>query len=194
MASDGGYRLTWRLRGLMDEYLIVRGVDVRSNEVGKPLSADSAQWRLRGWRGDSAAERTLVDVHEALGGRMRWGLSSLERRTFLENLWSELEEAFQSGRLVLLQLPRPVFITADPEEAEADDWEDDSEPTSWVGLQLEDEEGEPVTGQRVRIKLANGTYKESVSDDKGRLRLEGIPEGNCQVEFVGIDGGDWRAA
>jgi hypothetical protein len=178
----------------MDEYLIVRGADMRANEPGRPISADSALWRLRGWRGDSLAERTLVEVHEALGGRMRWGLSSLERGTFLEGLWTELEEAVQSGRLVLLELPRPVFITAEPQQVEEDAWEDNSEPTSWVGLQLEDEEGQPVAGQRVRIKLADGSFKESVSDDKGRIRLEGIPMGNCQVEFPGMDAGDWRAA
>lgn len=178
----------------MDEYLVVRGADVRLDEEGNRISPHAALWRLRNWRGDAAAERTLLDVHEALGGMMRWGLSNLERHSFLERAWTEVEEAFQTERLVLLQLPRPVFLLAQPPQIEEEDWEDASEPTSWVGIQLEDETGQPVAGQRVRIKLANGTYRESVSDDKGRLRLEGIPAGQCQLEFVGIDGNDWRAA
>jgi hypothetical protein len=193
MAEDPGYRRTWRLRGLMDEYLVVRASEVHPGEEKDRISAESVLWRLRGWRGDFAAERTLLDVYEALGGRMRAGLSNLERRSFLEQVWMEVEEAFQTERLALVQLPRPVFIPSEREEIDDSDWEDKSEPTSWVGIQLEDEDGEPVPGQRVKIKLADGTVRESVSDDKGRIRLDGIPQGNCQVEFVGIDAGDWRA-
>ncbi|MFL5348276.1 MAG: carboxypeptidase-like regulatory domain-containing protein [Hyalangium sp.] len=194
MANDPGYRRTWRLRGLMDEYLVVRGLEVHSEEEEHRIPADAVLWRLQGWRGDLSAERTLLDVYEALGGRMRSGLSSLERRSFLEHVWTELEAAFESDRLALLKVSRPVFIPAEREEAEDSDWEDESEPTSWVGIVLEDEDGEPVAGRRVRIKLADGTVKESVSDDKGRIRLDGIPQGNCQVEFPGMDASDWRAA
>jgi hypothetical protein len=125
---------------------------------------------------------------------VRAGLSSLERRAFLEQVWTEVEEAFQTERLALVQVPRPVFVPMDAAEAQEDDWEDAPVPTSWVGILLEDEEGEPVAGQRVRIKLADGTVRESVSDEKGRLRLDGIPQGNCQVEFPGVDAGDWRVA
>jgi hypothetical protein len=178
----------------MDEYLVVRAAEVHSGEEKDRIAAEAVLWRLRGWRGDFAAERTLLDVYEALGGRMRPGLSNLERRSFLEQVWTEVEEAFQTGRLALLQLPRPVFIPSERVEIDESDWEDESEPTSWVGLLLEDEGGEPVAGQRVRVKLADGTVRESVSDDKGRIRLDGIPQGNCQVEFVGIDASDWRAA
>lgn len=194
MAEDPGYRRTWRLRGLMDEYLVVRAAEVHPGEEENRIAAESVLWRLRGWRGDFAAERTLLDVYEALGGRMRLGLSSLERRSFLEQVWTEVEEAFRTERLALVQLPRPVFIPLDREEVDDSEWEAPSEPTSWVGILLEDEEGEPVPSQRVRIKLADGSMRESVSDDKGRIRLDGIPAGNCQLEFVGIDASDWRAA
>jgi len=194
MANDPGYRRTWRLRGLMDEYVVVRGAELHSEEEQNRIDAAAVLWRLGGWRGDFAAERTLLEVYEALGGRVRAGLSSLERRAFLEHVWTEVEEAFQTERLALVQVPRPVFVPAEREEAEATDWEDASEPTSWVGLLLEDDQGEPVAGQRVRLKLADGTVRESVSDDKGRIRLDGIPQGNCQVEFPGVDAGDWRAA
>jgi hypothetical protein len=178
----------------MDEYLVVRGADVHTGEEKDRLAAEPVLWRFRNSRGDFATERTLLEVYEALGGRMRTGLSIMERRSFLDRVWAEVEEAFQTGRLALLQLPRPVFIHAQREEPKETPWEDESEPTSWVGIQLQDEEGEPVAGQRVRIKLANGTFREGVSDDKGRIRMEGIPAGNCQVEFVGIDASDWRAA
>jgi hypothetical protein len=178
----------------MDEYLVVRGTELHTGEEQDRIPVEAVPWRLRGWRGDGSAERTLLEVYEALGGRVHSGLSSLERGAFLEQVWTEVEAAFESDRLALLRLPQPVFIPSEWEKAEEEDWEDRSEPTSWVGLVLEDEEGEPVAGQRVRIKLADGTVRESVSDDKGRIRLDGIPQGNCQVEFLGMDAGDWRAA
>lgn len=195
MATHPVYRQSWRLRGLMDEYLVLRGVDVGPDEAPRRVPAHAARGRLRGWRGDPFVERTLMEVHEWLGGaRVRWGDSHSERQAFLERAWSELEEAFETGRLTLLRVPRPAILTAVPPPVEAEDWDDESEPTSWVGLLLEDEEGNPVPSQRVRIKLADGTVRESLSDEKGRLRLNGIPVGTCQVEFVGIDAADWRAA
>ncbi|WP_224363333.1 carboxypeptidase-like regulatory domain-containing protein [Hyalangium versicolor] len=194
MADNAGYRRTWRLRGLMDEYLVVRSLELHSSEDGQRIPANTVSWRLRGLRGDSAAERTLLEVYGALGGQQRSGPSMFERRQFLEQMWLELEGAFESGRLALLRVPRPVFILPEREKAEEDDWKNDSEPTSWVGIQLEDEEGEPVAGQRVRLKLPDGSVRERVSDDRGRIRVDGVPPGNCQVEFVGIDGSDWRAA
>ena len=105
-----------------------------------------------------------------------------------------MEAAFESERLALLQAPRPVFIPSEREEAKEEDWDDPSEPTSWVGIAARGRGRRAGAGQRVRLKLADGSVRESVSDDKGRVRLDGIPQGNCQVEFVGIDGSDWRAA
>lgn len=193
MVEENGYRRTWRLWGLLDEYLVVRGMDVRASDEKNRIAPHAVPWRLRGFRGDFAAERTLLDIYESLGGMVRLGSSTLEHRFQQEQVWAEVEEAFSTERLVLLQVPRPVFAVPKRERSEAA-WEDESTPTSWVGLQLEDEDGEPVAGQRVRLKLADGSIRESVSDERGRLRLDGIPVGNCQVEFVGIDGSDWRAA
>lgn len=193
MAEDPGYRRTWRLRGLMDGYLVVRAADVHPGEEKDRIAAEAVLWRLRGWRGDFAAERTLLDVYEALGGRVRAGLSNLERRSFLEQVWTEVEEAFQVERLALLQLPRPVFIPSEPEEKEEEEWEEEEiVPKSWVGIELKDEDGAPVAGQRVRIKLPDGSAREAVTDSKGRVRLDGVEAGKCQVELLGIDGADWR--
>jgi hypothetical protein len=194
MPSHPSYRRTWRLKGLMDEYLVVRGAEVSSGDAQRQLLGSAAMVQLGGWRGDSTAERTLVELYEVLRGPVRSGLSSYERRAFMEQIWMEVEAAFETGRLALLREPRSVFIPSEPVPADEADWKDESEPTSWVGFQLEDEEGEPVSGQRVRIKLPDGTFRERVSDDKGRIRLDGIPLGNCQVEFPGVDGNEWRVA
>jgi hypothetical protein len=194
MENDSGYRRTWRLRSLMEEYLVVRGAELRSGEEEHRISAEVIPLRLRGWKEDFAAERTLLSLYEALGGRVRSGLSRLEWSAFLDEVGTEVVEAFQTERLVLLKAPRPLFILPQKAESKEDDWKDAPEPTSWVGLLLQDEEGEPVPSQRVRIKLADGTVREGMSDDKGRIRLDGIPLGNCQVEFPGVDASDWRAA
>lgn len=198
MPSHSSYRQTWWFRGLMDEYLVVRRAEVHSNEELRQIPANDVRLHLRGWRGNSMAERTLLDIYEALGGQVRPGMFAYERLFFMKQLWAELEEAFETGRLALLRVPRPVLISIQPEKSKEKnwkekDWEDESEPMSWVGLQLEDEEGEPVAGQRVRIKLPDGVVRERVSDDKGRIRMDSIPVGTCQVEFPGLDAADWKA-
>jgi hypothetical protein len=194
MANDPAYRRAWRLRGLMDEFLVVRGIEVHSEEEKHRLPADAVLWRLRGWKGDFSAERTLLELYEALGGRMRSGLSSLERRSFLEHVWTEVESAFESNRLALLKVSRPMFIPTEQEEKEDEKWdEEEITPKSWVGILLQDEDGEPVAGQRVRIKLPDGSSREAVTDDKGRIRLDGIDAGQCHVELVGVHEADWRA-
>jgi hypothetical protein len=117
----------------MDEYLVVRGADVNAGEEKDRISAEPVLWRLRSWRSDFATERTLLDLYESLGGRRRAGLSTLERRSFLEQVWTELEEAFHTGRLALLRLPRPVFIHSEQVKIEETAWGEESAPTSWVG-------------------------------------------------------------
>src|SRR4051794_34108917 len=116
MANDPGYRRSWRLRGLMDEYLVVRGMELHSEEEKNRVPAAAVLWRLRGWKSDLSSERTLLDIYETLGGRMRSGLSLLERRSFLEHVWTEVEAAFESDRLALLKVNRPVFIPTEQEE------------------------------------------------------------------------------
>lgn len=194
MVREPGNRRSWRLQGLVDEYLVVRGAELSQEERKRKVAAAPVLWRMRGQLSDLSIEQTLVEIHESLGRQPVSLLSVFDRTSWMEHVWTDLEEAFRSERLVLLRSPPPAYQVAMIVPKEEEPWEDESEPTTWVGLELKDEEGNPVSGQRVRILLPNGSSRESVSDDRGKIRMEGIPPGNCKVEFIGIDAADWRAA
>jgi hypothetical protein len=59
---------------------------------------------------------------------------------------------------------------------------------------LSDGEGEPVPGERFRVKLADGSIIEDTLDDKGYKRVEGVEPGSAQVCFPDIDAADWKTA
>jgi len=59
----------------------------------------------------------------------------------------------------------------------------DEEKTSWIEIQLVDEEGTPITEKKYRFELADGSIKEGLTDSQGQLRLEGIETGTCKISF-----------
>jgi type VI secretion system secreted protein VgrG len=57
----------------------------------------------------------------------------------------------------------------------------------WIEINLVDEAGQPVPGERYKIKLPDGTVDEGTLDDKGHARVAGIDPGSCQITFPGRD-------
>lgn len=74
------------------------------------------------------------------------------------------------------------------------DTQSSTEPTSWIELQLEDELGNPIGGERYEIKLADGSTARGSLGSDGRARVSGIPPGNCEVCFPQLDGTAWEGA
>jgi hypothetical protein len=64
---------------------------------------------------------------------------------------------------------------------------------TWIGIELQDEQGRPCAGEPWRILLADGSERSGWLDDAGRATVHGIEPGTCQVSFPGLDGGEWRA-
>lgn len=87
-------------------------------------------------------------------------------------------------------------LAPDPCDADRDDpaLEDQEALTSWIEIQLVDEAGEPVSGERCRVKLANGRTVRSVTNAEGMIRLESIAEGICEVTFERLDAEAWQPA
>ncbi len=66
---------------------------------------------------------------------------------------------------------------------------------SWIEIELVDEEGDPVPGEKYRITLSDGqTQAEGALDEKGFARLEGIEPGTCRVTFPDLDQEAWKKA
>ncbi|OJH42345.1 hypothetical protein [Cystobacter ferrugineus] len=197
MALHLQHRQQWRLRGLGEDYLIVRCDEFLSQEIPRRVPEGLLSFLMERWMADSLLRRVLSDIHEALGGTDALsGLTVLQQRQVLDRLKLQLLDAFRSGRLVAVR-EEPLRYVSPPRLFKPTPSPTPSEEfvaTSWIALRLEDEEGEPLPRQRYRLKLADGSFREGISGPDGLVRLENIPKGTCTVEFLGTDAGDWKAA
>jgi type VI secretion system secreted protein VgrG len=66
------------------------------------------------------------------------------------------------------------------------------EKTSWVEIELRDEDGAPVAGEAYQITLPDGkVLATGTLDEKGFARVDGIDPGKCKVTFPNMDGRTW---
>jgi hypothetical protein len=65
---------------------------------------------------------------------------------------------------------------------------------TFVEFELVDMNGEPCPGEPCRVTLADGTLVETLLDDKGKLRIEGVVKGDCKITFPELDSEAWEAA
>ena len=72
--------------------------------------------------------------------------------------------------------------------------EEDSDLSHWIGIQLKDDQGNPVPGEPYKLKLPDGTTLEGTLDDEGKAEIHGVPEGKSQVCFPKIDKDEWKPA
>jgi type VI secretion system secreted protein VgrG len=70
--------------------------------------------------------------------------------------------------------------------------EEQAAKNSWVEIQLNDDEGNPVAGEKYRIELPDGSVKEGTLDGNGHARVSGIEPGNCKITFPDRDGSSWN--
>lgn len=82
-----------------------------------------------------------------------------------------------------------------PEEVPGHEFEEE-EPTptrtSWIEIQLVDEAGQPVTGERYEIQTSDGKQRTGVTDANGKARIENIAPGECQISFPRLDTEAWE--
>ena len=72
--------------------------------------------------------------------------------------------------------------------------EEKKEKSSWIEVEMVDEDNKPVTGEAYRITLSDGSVAEGTLDDKGCARLEAIGSGNCKITFPNRDQEAWEKA
>jgi hypothetical protein len=63
-----------------------------------------------------------------------------------------------------------------------------------VDVTLVDENGSPVPGAPYRVIMPDGRFLDGCLDDKGRVRIEGLPRGNYKVTFPGRAADSWDPA
>src|SRR5262249_35905861 len=63
---------------------------------------------------------------------------------------------------------------------------------TWIEIRLIDKDGDPVPGERYRLRLPDYAIMEGVLDEEGKARYDGILPGTCLVQFPGLDAKEWR--
>lgn len=72
--------------------------------------------------------------------------------------------------------------------------EEAEEKTSWIEIELVDEEDEPVPSEKYEIKLPDGSVAKGTLDGNGFARIEGIDPGTCEITFPNLDKDAWEKA
>jgi hypothetical protein len=75
-----------------------------------------------------------------------------------------------------------------------DEEEDDQEEKSWIEIELVDQEGEPVPGEKYKITLPDGSVAEGTLDGNGFAHIDGIKQGTCKITFPELDKEAWEEA
>ncbi len=74
----------------------------------------------------------------------------------------------------------------DPASKEAQD------KTHMIEIELKDEDGQPVAGERVKVKLPNGRIARKTTNKQGLAVIKNIDPGNCEISFPGLDDKAWE--
>ncbi len=64
----------------------------------------------------------------------------------------------------------------------------------WLVIELCDDEGTPMKGERYLVELPDGRSIDGSLDDSGKARIEGIEPGSCKVTFPSLAAEEWRRA
>lgn len=73
--------------------------------------------------------------------------------------------------------------------------EEAAKKTHWIEIELVDEDGKPVAGEKYLVTLPNSEAAiTGTTDEKGRARIDGIDPGNCKVTFPDLDKDAWKKA
>jgi type VI secretion system secreted protein VgrG len=71
----------------------------------------------------------------------------------------------------------------------------EDEEKSWIEIELVDEEGNPVPGERYEVTLPDGEQVASGTlDQNGFAHIGGIDPGECQITFPNLDKEAWEKA
>jgi uncharacterized Zn-binding protein involved in type VI secretion len=66
--------------------------------------------------------------------------------------------------------------------------------TTWVEVEVVDNDGKPMPYQKVRVTDSGGTARIAYSDPKGIARVDGMAKGDCKITLADLDRSSWEAA
>lgn len=63
---------------------------------------------------------------------------------------------------------------------------------TWIEIELVDEDGLPIAGERYRVTAPDGEQFEGTVDGNGRAKVWGVEPGTCKISFPDLDSEAWR--
>lgn len=190
-------RKTWRLQGISKSYIIVRKADLHPDEkIEKGLAFLTNE--IDRWLSDPFSRRDLLDIYTSISGNNFFGINKVPLHEIKRRLKPRLEMAFQREEFVALAVAPQRIFSSDVASASAATiaasrvLRPSSLKTSWVEIELVDEEGNPVGEQKYQVILMDGSKKEGVLDKNGYARVEGLAKGTCKITFPKLDTAAWE--
>lgn len=140
----------------------------------------------------------------ALGAGTTWSdqelLEQLARRMVQEGLlivscadsWlSSIQGTFQAAAAggAPAAAPPPSTPLQDEEAAKAakPPAAAEPEPEHWIEIELLDDEGKPIAGERYFVEMPDGSSLSGRTDGQGRARVDGVDPGTARVSFPDLD-------
>ena len=148
---------------------------------------------MRAGRGDASVLSSL----RALAAR--YGLLNDVHRAIDAAILEHVAWLLETRRLVavecvLLRPDRPFVVSAASSGPPAPPQRKTpiEDPKTWVGIELVDDVGRAVAGQRYIVKVPEGVVNEGTLDAQGRARISGIDPGVCEISFPDIDAREYK--
>jgi N-acetylmuramoyl-L-alanine amidase len=169
----------WKVRDFGDELVVEVWPERVEPEDASRSAAEMAALLRRGIDGhDPSVCSVLLEVHEELAGPSSAGVA-------LEAVRGELARAVRARKVVVRRrtvrgviqpLDQPVEDVLGPPPAESKD-----EELVWIGINLVNQDGDPVPGRPYRVIAPDGQTYSGQLDSHGTAFVKNIPAGSCQV-------------
>jgi uncharacterized Zn-binding protein involved in type VI secretion len=83
-----------------------------------------------------------------------------------------------SGQTASASSPNTPAVVARPSAAQSS-----KTKNAWIEIEMVDDDGNPLSGERYIIELPDGSKKSGMLDMDGRLKLKDIVAGKCKIDF-----------
>ncbi len=81
----------------------------------------------------------------------------------------------------------PAVATTEVPGGEFEPTETEETETTWIAIELVDEFGDPIPGQKYEITTPDGVIKKGTTDANGKAKVSGIDPGECEIKFPELD-------
>lgn len=184
----------WLIKDASAAYLIFRWRPLTAEEKAAEYIPTSTL--ISSWLDNLSLQGSINAIYQSAFGMPAGKLLDPNRkREFVR----QLESAFQRRILICLRASRivPGANSQEGEKAAPPPAAPPPRPTAtktWIEIELVDDKGKPVVGERYRIVLPDGSQEEERLDGHGRARINNLDPGECQISFPDIDGREWGPA